>query len=212
MAGNADPGVYSTAVRPGLRTRLADPLARRARRRRRALYLELARPQPQETVADIGCGSMGLITLDVPGQITGVDRAARPGYAGEGFVQAEAQQLPFGDDDFDIVYSNSLIEHLPPDDRARAAAEMARVGRRLFVQTPNRWFPIEPHALLPLVHWLPRALGRRLWPLGVTGDSFDEIRLLTARELRGLFPGARIARERVGPLTKSLIAYIPPAE
>lgn len=210
MPGDADPGVYSTAVRPGLRTRLADPLARRARRKRRALYLELARPGPQEAVADIGCGSVGLVTLDVPGQITGVDRVARPGYPGERFVQADAQALPFADDEFGVAYSNSLIEHLPPADRPRAAAEMARVGRRIFVQTPNRWFPIEPHALLPLVHWLPRPLGRRLWPLGVTGNSFDEIRLLSAGELRELFPGARIARERLGPLTKSLIAYTPP--
>ena len=165
------------------------------------------RPAESDPVLDVGCGSVGLATLGVPGRVTGVDRGDRPDYPGERFVQADARELPFADGEFAIAYSNSLIEHLPRRrSRQRAAAEMARVGRRLFVQTPNRWFPIEPHALLPLVHWLPRSLGRRLWKLGVTGEPFDDIQLLTARELQALFPGARIVRERVGPLTKSLIA------
>jgi SAM-dependent methyltransferase len=204
----ATSNVYATAVRPGWRTRIAGPLAQRARARRRGMYLELMAPTAAERVLDVGCGSVGLVTLDVPGRISGTDRGERPGYPGERFVQADARELPFADGEFDIAYSNSLIEHLPPTDRARVAAEMARVGRRLFVQTPNRWFPVEPHALLPLVHWLPRRLGRRLWRLGVTGEPFDDIRLLDARELRRLFPGARIVRERVGPLTKSLIAVV----
>jgi hypothetical protein len=170
------------------------------------MYVELMRPDERQAVIDVGCGSVGLATLGVPGRVTGVDRGDRPGYPGERFVQADARELPFADGEFDIAYSNSLIEHLPAADRERAAAEMARVGERLFVQTPNRWFPIEPHALLPLVHWLPRPLGRRLWKLGVTGESFDDIHLLSARDMRALFPGTRIVRERVGPFTKSLIA------
>jgi SAM-dependent methyltransferase len=144
--------------------------------------------------------------LDVPGAVTGVDRVQRPDYPGQDFVCADARALPFSDGQFDIVYSNSLFEHLPPADRERVAAELSRTGRRLFVQTPNRGFPLEPHALLPLVHWLPRSLGRRVWSLGVTGEAFDDIQLLNARELRRLFPDAEIVRERVGPLTKSLIA------
>jgi len=198
--------VYATAVRPGLRTRIAGPLARRARAKRRRLYLDLVRPVEGESVVDVGCGSVGLATLGVPGRVTGVDLRDRPDYPGERFVRADARSLPFADLEFDVAYSNSLIEHLPRVDRTRVAAEMSRVGRRLFVQTPNRWFPIEPHALLPFVHWLPRSLGRRLWRLGVTGEPFDDIALLGARELQRLFPGADIVRERVGPLTKSLIA------
>ena len=206
MGTETDAGVYATAVRPGLRTRVAGPLARRARAKRRRLYLDLMRPAAGESVLDIGCGSVGLATLGVPGRVTGVDHGDRPGYPGEHFVRADARSLPFGDAEFAVAYSNSLVEHLPPADRDRVAAEISRVGRRLFVQTPNRWFPIEPHALLPFVHWLPRTIGRRLWRLGVTGEPFDDIQLLSARDMRRLFPGAEIVRERVGPLTKSLIA------
>jgi len=199
-------GVYTSAVRPGLRTRVASSLARRARAKRRRMYLDLIRPGEQESVLDVGCGDQGLATLNVPGAVTGADRDPRPDYPGHDFVRADARELPFSDGQFDVVYSNSLLEHVPPSDRQRVAAEISRVGRRLFVQTPNRRFPVEPHALLPLVHWLPRRLGRRLWSLGVTGEPFEDIQLLDARELRRLFPDAEIVRERAGPLTKSLIA------
>jgi len=206
VASSKHPSVYGTALRPGWRTRVAGPVAARARAKRRRMYLELMHPTAADTIVDVGCGSVGLVTLDAPGRVTGTDLTDRPGYPGERFVAADARDLPFADAEFDLAYSNSLIEHLPAPDRARVAAEIARVGRRLFVQTPNRWFPIEPHALLPFVHWLPRRLGRRLWRLGVTGEPFDHIQLLSARDLRGLFPDAEIVRERFGPLTKSLIA------
>jgi hypothetical protein len=83
------------------------------------------------------------------------------------------------------------------------------VARRWFVQTPNRWFPIEPHVLLPFFQFLPRGLKRRLWRFGVSGEPYEDISLLDERELRALFPDAVILRERVGPLTKSLMAVGP---
>ena len=108
-----------------------------------------------------------------------------------------------------MAYCSSLIEHVEPSDRERVAAEIRRVARRFFVQTPNRWFPIEPHVLLPLFQFLPRAVRRRLWRFGAGGGEFEDIALLDRRELARLFPDAQILRERVGPLTKSLIAVGP---
>ncbi len=199
---------YATA-RQGLRTALADRYSRRSRARRSRLFHRLIAPRPGERVVDIGCGAAGLATSEPELEVTGVDRDPRPGYPGATFVQADATALPLGDDEFDISYSNSVVEHLPPDAREAYARELCRVGRRWFVQTPNRWFPIEPHALLPFVHWLPRAAGRALWRVGVSGDPYDEVRLLDARELARLFPDAVIIRERAGPLTKSLVAVGP---
>jgi SAM-dependent methyltransferase len=203
-----EPRAYATA-RQGLRTRLADRYSRRSRARRSELFRRLIGPRAGERAVDVGCGTAGLAAAEPALAVTGVDRDPRPGYPGASFVQADATDLPFADGEFDIAYSNSVIEHLPLHAREAYAREMARVGRRWFVQTPNRGFPIEPHALLPLVHWLPRRAGRALWRLGVSGDPYDEVHLLGARELRRLFPDAVIVRERAGPLTKSLVAVGP---
>jgi SAM-dependent methyltransferase len=203
-----EPRTYATA-RQGLRTRLADRYSTRSRARRRDLFNRLIDPRPGEHVVDVGCGTTGLAASEADLEVTGVDRDAQPDYPGGRFVQADATGLPFADDEFEIAYSNSVIEHLPPAARDAYARELQRVSRRWFVQTPNRWFPIEPHALLPFVHWLPRRFGRALWRLGVSGDPYDEVRLLGAGELRRLFPDAVIVRERTGPLTKSLVAVGP---
>ena len=200
------------AARQGLRTRIAERFALRARERRAGLFRRLMDPQPADRIVDVGCGEIGIAAHQAGNEITGVDIVDRPGYAGPNrrFVRADARELPFADDEFDIAHSNSLIEHVGDRrDRERVAGELRRVGRRYFVQTPNRGFPIEPHSLLPLVHRLPRRIGRRLWRFGVSYDPFDDTWLLGARDLRRLFPDALIVRERVGPLTKSLIAAGP---
>jgi SAM-dependent methyltransferase len=200
------------AARQGVRTRVAERFARRARERRAGLFRRLMDPQPGERIVDVGCGELGLAAHVSDNEITGVDLVDRPGYPGanRSFVRADARELPFAAGEFEIAYSNSLIEHVGgPQDRERVAGELRRVGRRYFVQTPNRWFPVEPHSLLPLVHLLPRRLGRKLWRFGVSDDPFDDTWLLAARDMRALFPEALIVRERVGPLTKSLIAAGP---
>jgi N-acetylglucosaminyldiphosphoundecaprenol N-acetyl-beta-D-mannosaminyltransferase len=197
----------------GLRRWLGSRLAERARRRRHLLYRRLVKPGSDERIVDIGCGSAGLAQLEAESRITGVDLSERPpgGYAASHrhYVRADARALPFDDREFDIAYSNSVIEHLRPSDRSKFAAETTRVAGRYFVQTPNRWFPIEPHVLLPFFQHLPLGLRRRLWRFGVFRTPFEDIRLLDARELRTLFPDAVIARERIGPLTKSLMAVGP---
>jgi N-acetylglucosaminyldiphosphoundecaprenol N-acetyl-beta-D-mannosaminyltransferase len=197
----------------GFRARLGSWAGKQARARRHLVFRRRVAPRSGETIVDIGCGSAGLAEFEPHASITGVDLAERPpaGYesGNRDYVQADARSLPFADREFDIAYSNSLIEHVPPGDRQRVASEARRVGRRYFVQTPNRWFPIEPHVLLPCFQHLPRRLRKRLWRFGVHTGPFEDIRLLDAAELRSLFPDAIIARERLGPLTKSLMAIGP---
>jgi len=125
-----------------------------------------------------------------------------------------------GDGEFDVVFSNSVIEHLgTAADQKRMADEVRRVGRRYFVQTPNKHFPMEPHFLVPCFQYLPapaRAwlLSRR--PLGwqKKASTYDEalqrvrtFRLLSRRELQRLFPEARLYRERFLGMEKSFVAY-----
>jgi SAM-dependent methyltransferase len=194
--------VYATARR-GWRTRLAGPLAARARERRHARLLALTGITERSRIVDLGCGPLGLRAFAPELDITGVDRQARPDYPGP-FVQADVtQRLPFADGAFDLAFSNSVIEHVA--DRAAFAAEVMRVARGWWVQTPASSFPVEPHALLPFAHWLPPAMRRRYWSLGVAGD-YEEIALLRRSELRRLLPGGHVLAERVGPLAKSWIS------
>jgi SAM-dependent methyltransferase len=183
--------------------RLASPLAGRARARRHAALFP---PLPERArVVDVGCGALGLRALEPELDITGVDLVDRPGYPGP-FVRADAtDRLPFADDEFDLAYSSSVVEHIPRERRAAFASEVRRVARGWFVQTPAFSFPLEPHALLPFAHWLPVPLRRAYWRLGAAG-GWEEIALLRRGELAALFPGSEIQAERVGPLVKSWVA------
>lgn len=138
-------------------------------------------------------------------------------------VFGDGRRLPFADRSFDIAFSNSVIEHVGDwESQRQFAAEIARVGRAYWVQTPNRGFPVEPHLMTPFLHYLPRAWQERIarrftvWAL-VERPSADrwefyiehylgDIRLLDAREMQRLFPGAETVRERFCGLAKALIA------
>lgn len=145
--------------------------------------------------------------------------AQESGYENIEVVVGDATALPWDDDSFDIAFSNSVIEHLfTHGNQERMAAEMARVAPAYWVQTPNFWFPVEPHYLVPGWQWLPEGtrasiLQRR--GVGWAGRTPDrdaalhvirETRLLRRGELAGLFPGAKIVPERIGGLVKSWTA------
>lgn len=135
-------------------------------------------------------------------------------------VTGDGCKLPYPDASFDIVFSNSVIEHVGDWDRQLAFAQEARrVGRRLWVQTPAYEFPIEPHYVAPGIQYLPRWLQRRIlrWftPWGLlqkpTRAEIDEAirttRLLSKREMRHLFPDCEIIGEPFcGLFSKSWIA------
>jgi len=194
--------VYATA-KQGLRARAASVAAGRARQRRHERLFALTGVTAQSRIVDIGCGTIGLRRHEPERDITGVDVAERPDYPGP-FVRADATQgLPFADDEFDLAYCSSVIEHVAPALREQFAGELRRVARGWYVQTPAFSFPVEPHALLPAAHWLPPALRRPYWRLGVAGD-WEDIALLRRAEMAALF-GEPVA-ERVGPLVKSWVS------
>jgi ubiquinone/menaquinone biosynthesis C-methylase UbiE len=132
---------------------------------------------------------------------------------------ADGRHLPFKDAAFDIVYSNSVIEHLSTfSNQTLFAEECRRVGIYYYIQTPNKWFPIEPHYLMAFIHWLPISIQRRLirnftirgWvnrPSQIECERMiNELRLLTKREFQQIFPDADIWQERFLGLSKSIIA------
>lgn len=119
---------------------------------------------------------------------------------------ADACELPYADNQFDIVYSNAVIEHVGVlEDQERMAREVMRVGKGWFVTTPNRWYPFEFHLRMPLIHWLPRSLtarAARLWSFNHVARHYQsgltpDFRLLSVRQMRQLFPGSKIIAQRI---------------
>lgn len=124
----------------------------------------------------------------------------------------------FPDMNFDVVFSNSVIEHLGTfEDQKKMANEIKRLAPFYFLQTPSYYFPIEQHFLFPFFHWFPKKI--RIWMimnfslgwfdknknLDEATKLVDEIRLLKHHELKLLFPEAQIVKEKFLGLIKSYI-------
>jgi hypothetical protein len=123
------------------------------------------------------------------------------------------------DGSFDLVHSNSVIEHVGGwRDMARFAKEARRLAPAHYVQTPYYWFPVEPHFGTPFYHWLPEQLRagllrrmtlghmRKAETLSAAMEQVQSCQLLDGRQMAELFPDSEIVRERVLGVTKSLIA------
>jgi hypothetical protein len=193
------------------------------RRRRQQQFLERFRPTNTTTILDVGgyhhfwrelpvTPSITLLNVYHPPELPEMP----PNFT---FVRGDGRRLPFADQSFDLVFSNSVIEHVGTfDDQKLFAAEARRVGRNLSVQTPNRSFPIEPHFIGPRIPGLPRERQRFVYRwLSVRGwlrrrdhadfnALFEEVRLLTFAEVQSLFPDCAIVREKLFGLTKSFTA------
>ncbi|HEY3838129.1 MAG TPA: class I SAM-dependent methyltransferase [Bryobacteraceae bacterium] len=165
------------------------------------------------TVWNEACDGLEITLLNVEAEpVTG----ALPTVA----VAGDARQMSqFKDRQFHLCFSNSVIEHVGTiGDQKRMADEIRRVAKACFVQTPYRYFPIEPHYLFPgwagLPVWVRTALHRRI-DLGWVKAEPDYVkarqdvescRLLSLKEFRMLFPDSQIVLERIGPFIKSMIA------
>ncbi len=201
-------------------------LATRMRRRRFELFLSLLRTlEGRVEILDIG-GTQQFWDMmlredraDVRVTLLNVVHQA---VSSRRFISAvgDARAMPqFARGSFDVVFSNSVIEHVGDySNQRRMADEIRRVGRRYFVQTPNKRFPLEPHFLVPWFQYLP--VGTRAWLLNrfdvgwyrrardpaAARAEVESIQLLTRKRFSDLFPEARIHEERFGGLTKSFIA------
>jgi len=136
------------------------------------------------------------------------------------YVAGDGCSLDFCQDrEFHIAHSNAVIEHVGDWERMKQfAREVSRVAERYFVQTPNFWFPIEPHCMIPFFHWLPEPLRVLLimhfnlgnWSrqesVSAAVAQVNSAHLLDKRMFTELFDGAKLVKERFLLLTKSFIA------
>lgn len=202
-------------------------LSAKMRIKRFALFESLIRELPKPLrVIDIGGteifweqhGWAGRSDLD----ITAINRESRvPRYPNLRTLCGDATDLSdYESGEFDVAFSNSVIEHLfSKEKQLLMASEVRRLAKAYWVQTPNFWFPMEPHFHIPGWQWLPRSLRiaiiqrRRCGWRGPCPEldqavaAVDEVRLLTSAEMRAIFPGAQIWHERFAGLVKSIVAY-----
>jgi hypothetical protein len=211
-------------------TRLFNRLSQRSRRIKMELLQQWLPLRGDERILDIGSeidqhSRQVLERFPDRSKITAAN--IRPGhlqaiaaaYPGVRTVLADARQMPFRDREFDIVYSNAVIEHVGNlQDQQRMADEVRRVGKSWFLTTPNRWYPFEFHVRMPLISWLPPRLmwkAAKLWGYDhiqrryQSGNDYSDVQLLTARQLRAMFPDSRILKPRVTFWPETLVIVGP---
>jgi len=200
--------------------RIYNPFLMRFRSSRMRQFAELFRPDDATRVIDVGGYEMNWSLIDAKPQVLLVNLENETWNRGRfQKIKGDGKNLKFADGSFDIAYSNSVIEHVGNwDDQVAFAKEIRRVARRYYVQTPNKWFVVEPHLIAPFIHLLPVGMTRKLvryfsvWgliqrPTQARVDNFlGSIKLLGKSEMRKLFPDAEIIVEKFLGMAKSIIA------
>jgi SAM-dependent methyltransferase len=214
--------VASGQARRGLRWRLTGWVTRRSRAARYRRFLDVMTPTAEMTLLDVGVtaspwrdGNFLEARYPWPNRIVAVSNNPMPSFADHfpqiRFVEADGRALPFPDGSFDIGFSNAVVEHVGSrEQQAQFVSELLRVSRRVFISTPNRRHPIDPHTLLPFAHWLPRP--RWEWVLRRTNNAqwigVGRLNPLSEREFLAMFPAAsrpRLLRQRLLGLTSVLV-------
>ncbi|MCS6796735.1 MAG: class I SAM-dependent methyltransferase [Raineya sp.] len=192
----------------------------KARRKRFQWFLEKLNVQSTDKILDVGGTENIWIGTGLEKNVTllNIDfkQQTHPDFR---YVIGNACQMDmFQDKEFDIVFSNSVIEHVGKGiEQKLFAKEVQRVAKKYWVQTPYLHFPLEPHFLFPFFQYFPEKL--KLWVglrwkyshLKKNNENIPEelsrLKLLNKKELKSLFPDAQIIEEKIFFLTKSIIAY-----
>jgi SAM-dependent methyltransferase len=195
---------------------IAYSISARSRKRKYRQFLDLVTPQADETILDIGANVTEYSETDNflerhyehPERITvlgvGDITPIKERYPSVTVVSGDGRTLPFPGNSFDIAYSNAVIEHVGSrDDQLRFLRELFRVGKRGYLTTPNRYFPIEVHTRVPLLHLLlPKScFDRFLRFIGKEWAADGYMNLLSEGDLRALLhdagiPDATVIRNR----------------
>ncbi len=199
-----------------------EPFSRSMRRRRMAKFVEAMQIEPGVRILDLGGQPEIWDHIDECLKITcvnlsGVAETDHPSRHDIRFYEGDACHLPeFEPGDFDIVFSNSVIEHVGgPERRAQFAAEVRRLSDRYWVQTPSKFFPLEAHCGMPFWWFYPAALRQfflRRWAkkLPAWTEMVATTDIVERDEMSTLFPDATLFNEWL-VVPKSLVAYHQPA-
>jgi hypothetical protein len=223
-AGSEVDSKYYQVAPPGS---MAERVVARARDGIYVDFLRLTAPGPDSTLLDVGVSDVVGEAANVlerkyphPNRITAVGLGTAEAFQRE-FPNVDyrriepGEPLPFADASFDIVTSNAVLEHVGSEAAQIAlVAEMARVGRQVFISVPHRLFPVEHHTAIPFLHWLDvtfrpacALLGKQEWT-----DRANLI-MMTRRQLQGVVPKGRASRIgmtgiALGPFSSNIYLHI----
>jgi len=210
----------------GIVWRLTEKRTLSSRRRKYKLFISLIKPKPQDKILDVGVAPYSFRGTNFleqwypyPENITALTNGSPEKFKDFNkyfpkvkLVFGNGKNLEFPDNHFDIVFSNAVVEHVGGvDEQRRFIQSLIRVGERAFITTPNYWFPVDAHTLIPFAHWLPK--GIRFYIYKKMGRSYwaddNHLNLLSAKRFISLFPREykpKIYRQRIFGITSSLIA------
>lgn len=208
---------------------VASRLMVKARDRIYADFISLCRPGPNETILDVGVSDVvndGANLLEraypYPEQITavglGTADAFKQAFPAVRYIQIEPnERLPFPDKHFDIATSNAVLEHVGTKAAQKEfVSELLRVSKRAFITVPNRFFPVEHHTAIPILHWTDFTFRLGCIVFGKTGWAREEnlILMSKARLREACPPGSQIdigpAGILPGPFSSNLYLFLRP--
>jgi SAM-dependent methyltransferase len=227
MTAAGDPAAidYSSVNLPGPLLRWKDATALRARQKIFGHFRRVIATDKTSRVLDVGVTpEQSLMSNNFFEEMypwkdritaTSIEDASflEAAYPGLRFVRTDGVRLPFDDGEFDVVFSSAVVEHVGSrEHQQRFVRELLRVGKHYFATTPNRWFPVDLHTGLPLLHWMPqsahqaalRRIGMDFWA------STDNLNLLSAAAFVDLFPpeaSVELIRFRTAGMTSNLIVH-----
>jgi len=221
--GENEAHYYGDRVKVNAQYNIAEPdsvpikIAARQRRKMYELFLSVTGIQERDTVLDLGVACDRTYShsnyleqwYPYKNRITasGIDDAKflEEKHPGLRFVRADGRNLPFADREFDYVHSSAVLEHVGSREKQAAFLREAwRVARKgIFFTTPNRWFPVEFHTVMPFAHWLPTTAFRKLCRMRDMDffASEDNLNLLSVSKLRQLAVAAGVENFKVTRVT-----------
>lgn len=190
--------------------------------------MTIFQPRPEDSLLDVGISPYSFRGTNFleqwypyPWQITALAKEKKEQFKDfqECFpeislVFGDGRELKFPDNCFDIVFSNAVLEHVGNKlEQKKFVHELCRVGKKILISTPNYWFPLDFHTLIPFAHWLPQRMKAWLYRKLGRGDWADpnRLNLISEKQFTSLFPSGvklRVYKQSALGITSNLMAFV----
>lgn len=212
----------------GLIWKVTEKFVLKSRKEKFNLFIHVVNPSSEDTILDVGVSPFSRrwtnfleIWYPFPEKITALTIEDKEKFSNfikifpkVNLIFGNGKKVNFPDNSFDIVFSNAVVEHTGSrEEQKQFIHEIVRVGKRVFITTPNYWFPIDSHTLIPFAHYLPLRL--RFWIYKKLGREdyadLNHLNLLTPSEFLGLFPEqvkVNLYKQRCIGIVSTLVAVV----